>query len=264
MLEFQGLSDAGCVREENEDRICMDGELGLFVVADGMGGHRRGELAAELAISTMKHYMDSARDGYDVTWPFGYNLELSLEANLLTTAIRLANRQVWKRAEAGPEYAGMGTTVAAALVRGRTAAIANVGDSRVYLLRGGELLQLTPDDTWVNAVLNKGMVDEQSLQSHPMRHVLTQAAGSQTDVNVHITEVALAPGDLLLLSSDGLHDVVNSESIRSLLVSARDLAPANARLIEAARTAGAPDNVSCILLRYEEEPGEPVPESPNG
>jgi serine/threonine protein phosphatase PrpC len=259
MLSYYGLSDPGCTRDDNEDRIALVPELGFYVVADGMGGHRRGELAAEVAISTMKHYIGTSRTGYDVTWPFGYNLDLSLGANLLTTAIRLANRQVWKQAESGPECAGMGTTIAAVMVHGRDAAVANVGDSRAYLLRSGELVQLTTDDTWVNAVLHKGALDEKSLLNHPMRHVLTQAAGSQNDVDVHTADLVFRPGDLLLVSSDGLHDVVGNTEIRDVMLSVRDLAPAAARLIECARAAGAPDNVSCILLRYDDGPDEPAP-----
>ena len=255
MLRFHGVTDAGCSRQDNEDRVHDDEALGFFVVADGMGGHRHGEMAAELAISTMQYYLESSRGRTDVTWPFGYNFDLSLDANRLATAIRLANRQVWKCAERAPEFSGMGTTVAAALVSGAHAAIANVGDSRVYLHRAGALPQLTTDDTWLSAVMIRGALSKKTLANHPMRNVLTQAAGSEHDVEVHTHDLTLEPGDLLLLSTDGLHGVVG-ETICSMLSaglsSGRSAEELAVTLIRAARSAGAPDNVSCVLVSYDE------------
>jgi protein phosphatase len=191
-----------------------------------------------------------------VTWPFGYNFELSLDANRLATGIRLANRQVWKRAEDGPEFAGMGTTVAAALIDGTHAAVANVGDSRVYLYRAGWLRQLTTDDTWLSAVVQRGMLDTTAIANHPMRNVLTQAAGSQYDVDVHTTDVKLEAGDMLLLSTDGLHTVVPDDDMRATLSSGlaagRPVEDLAGMLIQAGRSAGAPDNLSCVLIKYDE------------
>jgi protein phosphatase len=254
MLQHHGISDTGCVRTDNEDRILMDADLGVFIVADGMGGHRHGELAAELVIATLRYYLDSSRNRRELTWPFGYNFNLSLEANRLVTGILLANRQVWRRSGDGPEYAGMGSTIAALLVDGRHAAMANVGDSRGYLFRNRQLSQLTVDDTWLNAVLQRDMLSEEELRNHPMRDVLTQAAGSQHDIEVHTAEIELLPGDVLLLCSDGLHGVVPVEAIVSVLLSGESLQQKTGRLHDAARAGGAPDNVSCILLRYEADP----------
>ena len=140
------MTDAGCVRTKNEDRIFLNEDLGIFIISDGMGGHTHGEIAAELATSTMQHYLESSQDRLDITWPFGYNFELSVDANRLATAIQLANRQVWKQAEKAPEYSGMGTTIAAAIVNGSKLTVGNVGDSRVYIWHGGSLLQVTIDD----------------------------------------------------------------------------------------------------------------------
>src|SRR3954454_4406933 len=148
MIEAHGVTDIGCVRERNEDRILVDATLGLYIIADGMGGHSHGEMAAELAIATIRHYVESSSDRFDVTWPFGYNFELSVDANRLMNAVQLANRHVWRQAESAPEYSGMGTTVAVAIVTGNRITIGNVGDSRVYLWRDGSLRQLTVDDTW--------------------------------------------------------------------------------------------------------------------
>lgn len=248
-MDAYGLTDRGCVRPDNQDRILVDRDLGLFIVADGMGGHRHGALAAEVAIATIKSFVESSCDHSDVTWPFGYNFDLSISANRLVTAVRLANRQVWRQAETGPEYAGMGTTVTAVLLDGMRAVAANVGDSRVYLFRAGLLKQLTVDDTWLSAVLERGLLTAQQLRAHPMRHILTQAAGSQHDVDVHAVDVELEPGDTLLLSSDGLHGVVPAEVIGSILSQAADAHAISSGLVETARSQGAPDNVSCVLIK---------------
>jgi serine/threonine protein phosphatase PrpC len=258
MLEYQGIYDAGCVRPENEDRILMDPDLGVFIVADGMGGHRHGELAAELAIATLRYYLDSSRSRRELTWPFGYNFNLSLESNRLVTGILLANRQIWKRSGDAPEYAGMGSTIVAALINGHRAAIANVGDSRGYLFRNGALSQLTVDDTWLNAVLQRDAAGETSLRDHPMADVLTQAAGSQHDLEVHTTDLELEPEDILLLCSDGLYGVVPKEGIVSILRTPDPLPYKVNNLKEAARAGGAPDNISCILLREEPDPPGPA------
>jgi serine/threonine protein phosphatase PrpC len=260
VLHYHGISDTGCVRADNEDRILMDGKLGVFVVADGMGGHRHGELAAELAISTLRYYLDSSRNLRESTWPYGYNFNLSLEANRLVTGILLANRQIWARAADAPEYAGMGSTIAAVLINENRAAIANVGDSRGYLFRDETLSQLTIDDTWLNSVLRGNDITEEAKQNHPMRDVLTQAAGSQNDLEVHTVDIDLRRNDMLLLCSDGLSDMISEEGIRSALQSNEALPQKVTRLCEAARSGGAPDNISCILLRY--EPDRPAPDRP--
>jgi serine/threonine protein phosphatase PrpC len=173
---------------------------------------------------------------------------MSLNANRLATAIRLANRQVWKRADERPDFGGMGAAVAAVLIQGDEAAVANLGDSRVYLFREGLLKQLTVDDTWLNVVLADGNLDAAQRARHPMRNVLTQAVGSQNDVDVHTTDVLLRISDLLLLSSDGLHAVVGDDVVRAAL--ANNLPPEDLveRLVHEARAAGGPDNISCVVI----------------
>ncbi len=247
MIESHGITDIGCVRQNNEDRILTDESMGLFIVADGMGGHTHGEMAAELGIACIQHYIESSRDRLDVTWPFGYNFDLSIDANLMITAIQLANRQVWRQAEQAPEYAGMGTTIAAVLVTGAKITVGNVGDSRVYLWRGGSLRQLTVDDTWVKAIAGRsaGQIDT---VNHPLRNFLTQAAGSKDLVEVHISEFDLSEGDLILISSDGLHGVVPDAAIGSTIASGGSLSATGANLVQLAKTAGGTDNVSVVLL----------------
>jgi PPM family protein phosphatase len=254
VLQYQGASDSGRVRTNNEDRILLEPELGLFMVADGMGGHRHGQMAAELACAALRHYLESSRSPGDVTWPYGYNWKLGLDENRLITGILLANHHVWKRSEEDPGYAGMGSTVVAALVQDNRAAVANVGDSRAYLFRDGKLSQLTVDDTWLNAVLEEGMLDQKALQKHPMRNVLTQAAGTQRNLDVHTCELELTDGDVMLLCSDGLHGVVAEETITAVLATTQPLERQVTQLKEAALAAGGPDNISCVLLSYRAEP----------
>lgn len=249
-IEIFGKSDVGCVRTENEDRILIDASLGLFLVCDGMGGHQHGEIAAELAVAAIRFYIDTSRDRLDESWPFGYSFDLSLNGNRLATAIRLANRQVWRRAGESTECNGMGTTVNAVLLTDGQAVIGNVGDSRTYLCRRGELAQLTADDTMIAQMLEKGMLSVSEAAGHPMRNVLTQSAGSQEGVNVHLYEETLQAGDLLLLCSDGLYGVVDNAAIRSILEGGDTIERSADRLISAAIAAGAPDNVSAVLLRY--------------
>ncbi len=249
-IESHGLSDVGCVRSENQDRILVDPPLGVFAVADGMGGHRHGEMAAELAISSIRYYLDSSRDRFDVTWPFGYDFSLSVDANRLATGIQLANRQVWRHAEQAPEYAGMGTTIVSVLVLEDKATLGHVGDSRIYLFRAGALSQLTLDDTWISLARQKGTLTEAEALNHPMRNVLTQALGAQEAVQVHLAELGFLPQDLLLLTSDGVHGVVGDDAIRSILGAGESVEEIARRLIGAARASGAPDNASCVVLRY--------------
>jgi len=248
-VESCGISDPGCVRPHNEDRILLVPVSGLYAVCDGMGGHKRGEVAAELAITALRYYVDASRDG-DVTWPFGYNFDVSLNANRLMTAIRLANREIWRRAGEELESAGMGTTIAAVLLEDARAVIANVGDSRVYHLRDKLLTQVTVDDTLVNSMAQRGLLNAQQLQNHPMRNLLSQAAGSQETIEVHVWEEQLEQGDVLLIASDGLHGVIGDADVCSILDSGDGMEQIMNSLVQAAKAAGAPDNVSIVLLRY--------------
>jgi PPM family protein phosphatase len=249
MMESYSLSDTGCVRQDNQDRVLADHSLGLFIVADGMGGHKHGEKAAELAIDTMKYCLESSRDRFDVTWPFGYNYELSIDANRLSTGIQLANRHVWNYAEQACEFAGMGTTIVAILLNSETAIVGNVGDSRAYLFRHGALEQVSVDDSFVNAIAPPG-TSEHDLANSPMRNVLTQAAGVECTLDVHVSEIKLESNDILLLSSDGLHGVIGDSAIRSILGSGGSVEEMAKRLITASRVNGGPDNISCVLLAY--------------
>lgn len=249
MFKCHGLSDTGCVRRENQDRILTGDSGGLFVVADGMGGHRHGEIAAEMALAALRGYLASAHGGADDAWPFGFQPEHSLDANRLITGIQLANQQVWSHARQKPECAGMGTTIAALLHSGGTAIVGNVGDSRVYVFRGGALMQLSYDDTFAHALEVRGATADGAAR-RALRSVLTQAAGPEERVQVHIREEPLHRGDVYLLCSDGLHGVIGDAAIGAILAEGADVEIAAQRLHEAARAQGGPDNISVVLLSW--------------
>jgi protein phosphatase len=249
MLHSFGLSDPGLVRTSNQDRILVDSSLGLFLIADGVGGQSHGEAAAELAISSGQYYVRASRDAFDTSWPFGYDVNRSLNENRLMTAIQLANRQLCTLKATSPDHAGAGSTLVGALVEGDRAAVGNVGDSRVYLLRSGVLRQLSVDDTWVGQLVRGGAITEAQARTHSMRHVVTQAVGVET-IEVHTCEEQLEDGDLILLTTDGIHGVLEHAVLCSILANCRSLEDGVKRLIEAALDQGGPDNASCILVRY--------------
>jgi len=249
-VECCGITNAGCERADNQDCILVDHSLGLYAVCDGMGGHQQGELAAELAIKALRFSLESSRDRFEVTWPFGYNFDLSLDANRLITGVSLANREIWRRSRQTLEATVMGTTVAAVLFGGGTATIAHVGDSRVYLFRSGKLSPLTTDDTMLGGMVQRGLITEEKVRTHPMRNVLMQAVGPQETIDVHVREDKLAAGDALLICSDGLHGFVAHEEIRRILDSRQSASNGAGMLIQAALATGAPDNVSAVVLKY--------------
>jgi serine/threonine protein phosphatase PrpC len=249
MLQSFALSDPGLVRTSNQDRILVDSALGLYLLADGVGGQSHGEKAAELAINSGQYYVRASRDSFDVSWPFGYDANRSMNENRLMTAIQLANRQLCTLKATSPEHANAGSTLVGVLVEGARATIGNVGDSRLYLLRNGVLKQLTVDDTWVGQLVRGGAITEAQARNHSMRHVVTQAVGLET-IEVHTCEEQLEEGDLLLLTSDGVHGVLEHAVVCSILANCRSLEDGVKRLIEAALDQGGPDNASCILVKY--------------
>ena len=174
-----GATHAGKVRTHNEDGLLIEPDLGLFVVADGMGGHKAGEVASALALEAIQAFLVRATQDDDHTWPFGLERTLDSNGNRLRTGVKLANRRVFRESERRDEYTGMGTTIAATLFDGDSAVVCGVGDSRVYLIREAEISRLTQDHTWVETLLAQTPgLDREALANHPMRHVLTSVVGA--------------------------------------------------------------------------------------
>lgn len=252
MIRACGVSEAGSVRKTNEDRFITDAELNLFAVADGMGGHRAGEVASRLAIEALTAFVRVSVTDMDVTWPYGIDPKLSFEGNRLRTAVCLANRRVFRASESSDDYAGMGTTIVSVLIKGPQAAIGSVGDSRIYLLADGALQQLTVDDSWAARILaqDSGLGPE-DVAKHPMRHVLTNVIGARESVDVHLLEHTLAHGQVLLLCTDGLHGVLQPDVIRDILSNTPDVTVAAQTLVDKAIALGTRDNVTALVVRYE-------------
>jgi serine/threonine protein phosphatase PrpC len=237
-LETWGISDCGLVRQNNEDAWLIDPELGVAIVADGMGGASCGEVAAALAVETVVQYLR--------------NPSLSGSADeLLVEAVRQANRRVFLHAQTQEGCQGMGSTIVAALWRLPRIYIANVGDSRAYLFRGRQLIQLSYDQTLVNELRVKFGLTAEEVSNFPHKNVLTMAVGASPEVTIRTHQESLLPGDLILLCSDGLSGPVPEEEIAAILAGAEPLSVKADRLIEAAKAHGAPDNVTAVLLRYE-------------
>jgi len=251
VLEAHGLSDPGPVRKTNEDNFISDSGLQLFVVADGMGGHSAGEVASSLAVETILGFIRRTQEDAEFSWPYGIEPGLSFSGNRLRTAVHLANRRVFRAAERYDEYTGMGTTVVGALISGSRMAVANAGDSRLYLFTGGRLAQLTRDDTWAATILAAQGGANPAAPPESMRRVLTNVLGAREQADVRLSEHDLTRGDMILLCSDGLHSVVEDSAIEQAIVEAATPAEIAPRLIQLALARGARDNITAVVARYD-------------
>jgi len=238
MLEACALSDTGCVRANNEDYSRIEPDMGLYVLADGMGGAKAGERASRLAVDTVSESIENAAQR---------------NSQALLVAVEEANRRVLETAAGDPSLEGMGTTLVAALEVDGELLIASVGDSRAYLLDHNGMRAITQDQSWVNEVGRPLGLNEETLRTHPMRHVLTMAIGAGVALEInYYHDIHLQPGDMVLMCSDGLHGVVEEQSIAAILrdgAADQSLSEKCRKLIEAARAAGGPDNITAVLLR---------------
>jgi serine/threonine protein phosphatase PrpC len=252
-LDSYGASDVGRRRQLNEDSLVMDQDSGLFIVADGMGGHNAGEIASKLAAETVMNFIRRAKEEEEITWPYGVDPKLSIDANRLRTAIMLANKRVWKEADKRQDYTGMGTTIVAAVVGDDSITFAGAGDSRLYRIRGEEIVQLTIDDSWVQVAIDEGVLDPGEAEHHPMRNIITKAIGAKENIEIPVFEEQLEDGDFFVLCSDGLHGMINDEEIlRIVLESGNTLETCVKKLIQAANDNGGKDNVTVLLMRHHE------------
>ena len=237
MLEAFALTDKGCIRSNNEDYCLIEPDLGLYILADGMGGARAGERASRLAVDTVSEMVHSAG---------------RRDSQVLLSAVEEANRRVLEASHSDPTLEGMGTTLIAALDLEEGFSIASVGDSRVYLLDDDGLRVITEDQTWVNEVGRPLGLDEESLRNHPMRHVLTMAIGASAPLTVNYYSIELRNGALVLICRDGLRGVIDRSELEGILRGGRNGTPLEEscrKLIAAAKEAGGPDNITTVLVR---------------
>ena len=249
-----GLSDVGQQREHNEDSFCILPEYDLFIVADGMGGHRAGDVASKMATHTIASFFQATAKE-DATWPFHFDPHLSVEENRLITGIKVANKRIFEASTRYREVHGMGTTVVGALFskeRGRMY-VAHVGDSRAYRVRNGEITQLTRDHSLLNDYLLVMPDMTQEQKDELPKNVITRALGMQDSVVVDLVPEQPHPGDVYVLCSDGLSGMMTDDVIRQVVMDAGgDLEAASQALIDRANGNGGEDNITVVLLKVTE------------
>ena len=249
LLDVASLSDTGMVRPHNEDAVFVDGVAGLAVLADGMGGYNAGEVASGIAVDVITKNMlpelNSRRDLTKVDSSTG----LTHAALLLQQQIATANKAIYDAAQTRPDCAGMGTTVVASVFCGNRAAIGHVGDSRCYRLRGPKLEQLTRDHSLLQEQIDSGMLTPERAKYSLNKNLVTRALGIDASAPVDIIEYRVDAGDIYLLCSDGLTDMVDADVIGSILMRSRaSLAGAASELVDLANRNGGRDNISVVLV----------------
>ncbi len=238
ILTAAARTDVGLRRSVNEDCFALASELGLYLVADGMGGHTAGQLASRLATAeTMEALQRVAEASATLTEKLRY-------------CVAAANRQIFDTAQKKPELAGMGTTLVAVLTGPGRVALAHVGDSRAYLVRGGRIRQLTDDHSLVAELVRRQEITPVAARGHPHRHVLTRALGVQRTVEADLAELTPAPGDVVVLCSDGLTGLVSDGEIAHIVTASRDLELACERLVDLANDRGGDDNITVALVHW--------------
>lgn len=252
-----GISDVGLQRDHNEDSFAILREHALYIVADGMGGHRAGDVASKLATEAIVDFF-RATANEDFTWPFHFDARLSEEENRLLTGIRLANRQIIERSARSRDLHGMGTTVVGALFSGkkRKMFIGHVGDSRAYRIRQGEIRQMTRDHSLVNDYLLAMPELTEEQRSELPKNVITRALGMQEHVAVDLQSDDVLPGDIYVLCSDGLSGMIDDSDIQRLVSQTGDLEELCRKLVALANEHGGEDNITALVVRIEAEPGD--------
>lgn len=249
-VDFSGDTHVGMKRDINQDSLLLMPEENLFVVADGMGGHRAGEVASRLAIKTMREFFQETSEDEDITWPFRPESNAGYEANRLIASIKLANLRVFETSKDNAEMQGMGTTVVSAHYADDKVYIAHVGDSRAYLLRSGVLTQVTVDHSLLNDFKKNGVMTEEDEARFPYKNIIVRALGMKDTVEVDLTVLEPKENDVLMLCSDGVSGEVQALDIARLLGQEGNLVKAASRLIATANEHGGKDNSTVILLRF--------------
>ncbi|RME50873.1 MAG: Stp1/IreP family PP2C-type Ser/Thr phosphatase [Deltaproteobacteria bacterium] len=249
-IEEGAMTDVGRKRELNEDNYLVAPDYGLYLVADGMGGHSAGEIASEMAVFSISEFIEKTSQDREITWPFQREERYSDDANRLIVATKLANQHVWNRGQSQAKYHGMGTTIVAAFVSGDRVYISHVGDSRVYRIRDRQIEQLTEDHSLLADHIRMHKLTEEEAANFPFKNVITRALGVDEEVEVDIQEHPLQPDDVYLLCSDGLSGLVKDQVILQIVLeNLDDLDEACRRLIAAANANGGPDNITVVIFR---------------
>ncbi len=250
-LSVVGNTDIGLKRTHNEDAFLILPEERLFCVADGMGGHASGEVAARIAVEEMAEFFRMTGRDEEATWPFPMDRARSYDENRLLTGMRLANLCIYQRAQSDERLKGMGTTLVCLCIAQKSSAlIGHVGDSRAYLYRGGGLTQLTEDHSLLNDYIKARKLTATEIEQFPHKNVIVRALGMKETLQVDLLRQSLQPGDAVLLCCDGLSSLVPATRMAEIIRTSRgDLKRANQALIDAANEAGGTDNITSVLVQ---------------
>ncbi len=249
-IEVAGETNVGRKRNHNEDNFAIMAEYGLFIVADGMGGHASGEVASKMAVDSMQEFFTQTQEDPERTWPYKMDRTKGYEENRLITGIKLANLRIYETAQRESKKRGMGTTFVAIFTANDGVYIAHVGDSRVYRHRGGKLECLTEDHSLLNDYIKMKRLTPEEIANFPHKNVIVRALGMKETVKVDTRFEVPAVNDTYLLCSDGLSGPVSDPEIADILTRHADIKTATAKLIERANENGGPDNVTCVLVRW--------------
>jgi protein phosphatase len=254
-IAARGVTDTGRRRDHNEDALLVDSGLGLFVVADGMGGHAGGGTASSLAVETIRAHVRAARQADPAAFEEPGGPGEGRLPGVLREAVEAACRSIYRAAQEDPSLAGMGTTVTAALFAGRSAFLAHVGDSRFYVARRGKIFQVSEDHSLVNEQFKAGAITAEEARSSRFRNIITRSVGFEEDVLVDVMEVEVEPGDVAVLCCDGLSNLVGEGEIMDV-ATREPLGSAPEKLVDLANERGGDDNITVIVVRVDES-GKP-------
>jgi serine/threonine protein phosphatase PrpC len=249
-LKAAGITDIGLKRESNEDYFSMDNALGLYIVADGMGGHLAGEVASKVAVEVINKNVNRwiaqhTPDDELFDYP---DSTLSKRGNYILSGIKLANRVIYELSKVYTEYKGMGTTIAVLSIIPSVAIAANVGDSRLYLIRGNTIEPLSKEHNMVTEQLEMGLISEEEAEVSPLRHILTRNLGSSDTVDVDVFEIEPKNNDRFLLCTDGLTDALSDKEIFEIVKNGKDPEHLCRQLVVKANAMGGNDNVTASLI----------------
>ncbi len=249
-IEVAGETNVGMKRTHNEDNFSIIEESGLYVVADGMGGHASGEVASKMAVDALREFFQATAEDPERTWPYKMDRSKGYEENRLITGIKLANLRIYDSAQREARQRGMGTTIVTLFAVEDGVYIAHVGDSRGYRVRDGKIEQLTEDHSLLNDYIKMRRLTPEEIANFPHKNVIVRALGMKDTVKVDTCHEQPREGDVYVLCSDGLSGPVTDEELLEIVVANRDLKVAASKLIERANENGGPDNITFVLARW--------------
>lgn len=237
-IKYEAKTNVGKVRKLNEDNFCIVSSINFFAVADGMGGHRHGEVASKMAVNTLKDILLS------------FKKQNKNEKEMLREAINIANIEIYKKSIEEESKKGMGTTITSVLIKNDIGYFANIGDSRTYLIRNFSIEQKTDDHSWVYDQVRSNLLSKEEARVHKYRNVITRALGIEENVEVDIFEEKLQENDILLLCSDGLNTMLKDEEIKNIVIkNSNNLKKCCQELINKANHEGGEDNITIIVIK---------------